>query len=140
MKLKPIRDLRFDIDKVKAHFEGEISYLGDIFVNNEMWAFFSNRKPNLEKGHKYIFMLTLRNNNVIVSGMDLEEFEKIRFHNGKLCEDCNDVIYSLHRHDMRYCSCGSVFVDGGTDYMRTSLTGLPVSIDYLRGEYNVKEG
>ena len=34
------------------------------------------------------------------------------------CLDCGDEIYSAHRHDFKYCTCGNVFVDGGMDYLR----------------------
>jgi hypothetical protein len=34
------------------------------------------------------------------------------------CKTCGDVIQSLHRHDLKWCKCGNIFVDGGTDYLR----------------------
>lgn len=34
------------------------------------------------------------------------------------CKHCLQVIESLHRHDFRTCSCGSVSVDGGNEYLR----------------------
>lgn len=34
------------------------------------------------------------------------------------CTRCGTIIESKHRHDMRYCSCHSIFVDGGKDYLR----------------------
>ena len=34
------------------------------------------------------------------------------------CNLCGDVIISFHSHDFKYCSCGSVSVDGGRDYAR----------------------
>lgn len=34
------------------------------------------------------------------------------------CLKCGDIIESKHRHDFNMCSCESIFVDGGTDYMR----------------------
>ncbi len=36
--------------------------------------------------------------------------------NRAMCRSCGEVIESLHRHDMVYCSCGKVAVDGGYDY------------------------
>lgn len=38
--------------------------------------------------------------------------------NSAQCLNCNDILVSKHRHDFRQCSCGNVFVDGGTDYIR----------------------
>lgn len=34
------------------------------------------------------------------------------------CKNCKDIIESYHRHDFKYCSCGNVSVDGGTEYLR----------------------
>lgn len=35
------------------------------------------------------------------------------------CLSCDDIIESTHRHDFQTCSCGSVSIDGGYDYMKT---------------------
>lgn len=34
------------------------------------------------------------------------------------CLKCGDIIESTYRHDFVGCSCGAIFVDGGTDYLR----------------------
>jgi hypothetical protein len=34
------------------------------------------------------------------------------------CRKCGDEIVSTHRHDFRWCSCGSVAVDGGRAYLK----------------------
>jgi len=34
------------------------------------------------------------------------------------CPKCGDTIYSRHRHDFRYCTCGTVAIDGGFDYTK----------------------
>jgi hypothetical protein len=34
------------------------------------------------------------------------------------CNFCQDVIESKHRHDFVWCSCGTVAVDGGKDYLK----------------------
>lgn len=34
------------------------------------------------------------------------------------CLKCNDIIESKHRRDFVMCSCESIFVDGGLDYLR----------------------
>jgi len=46
------------------------------------------------------------------------EVNRIIIQNELLCKKCNDVIWSKYRHDFKYCKCGSVAVDGGTDYLR----------------------
>jgi hypothetical protein len=34
------------------------------------------------------------------------------------CGLCKDIIESVHVHDFKWCQCGAVAVDGGTDYLR----------------------
>ena len=34
------------------------------------------------------------------------------------CKKCNELIESTHRHDFKFCKCGTVAVDGGRDYLR----------------------
>ena len=31
------------------------------------------------------------------------------------CKKCNEVIESKHRHDFKFCSCGTIAIDGGTE-------------------------
>ena len=39
-------------------------------------------------------------------------------HNRIRCKKCGEVIESFTVHDFKWCSCGSVAVDGGKDYLR----------------------
>lgn len=55
---------------------------------------------------------------------------------GKIqCTVCGDVIESTHRHDFKWCKCGSVFVDGGREYLRAG--GSFQNIRHLAGP-NIK--
>ncbi len=45
------------------------------------------------------------------------------------CLTCKDVIESKHRHDYVTCSCGSISVDGGRDYLKRR--GEPSSLNEL---------
>lgn len=38
------------------------------------------------------------------------------------CNRCREIIVSRSRHDLRWCSCRGVAVDGRTDYLRR-ITG-----------------
>lgn len=38
--------------------------------------------------------------------------------NAAKCLKCGDEVESKSRHDLRWCSCRSLGVDGGKDYMR----------------------
>lgn len=55
------------------------------------------------------------------------------------CPSCNDIIYSRARHDMRSCSCGKVFIDGGFDYCRVGFKDkspkyITVEVDFTKEE------
>lgn len=41
------------------------------------------------------------------------------------CNSCGDVIVSEHRHDFKFCRCGRMAVDGGTDYLRRGFVDSP---------------
>ena len=47
----------------------------------------------------------------------MKKKEKLKIKTIK-CPTCKDVIFSRARHDFHYCSCGTIFVDGGFDYLR----------------------
>lgn len=38
--------------------------------------------------------------------------------NAVTCLSCGDFIFSMHRHDFVTCTCGSISVDGGQEYLR----------------------
>lgn len=60
---------------------------------------------------------------------------------GLKCADCEDRIFSWHRHDFKNCKCGKVFVDGGDDYMRVGWTDEdPEHIVYDPDIDDCKEG
>ena len=37
-----------------------------------------------------------------------------------VCLKCLDIIQSMFRHDFKWCSCKSIAVDGGGDYLKMS--------------------
>ena len=39
-------------------------------------------------------------------------------HNRVRCRRCGEIIESISVHDFKWCSCRSVAVDGGKDYLR----------------------
>ena len=53
---------------------------------------------------------------------------------GVQCPACQDIIFSLYRHDFRRCMCGKVFVDGGDEYMRTG-SEAPVEPEHILTVY-----
>lgn len=38
--------------------------------------------------------------------------------NAVICNKCETMIFSKHRHDFVECPCGNIFVDGGQEYLR----------------------
>lgn len=34
------------------------------------------------------------------------------------CKKCGDIIESKNIHDMKWCKCGAIGIDGGKDYLR----------------------
>jgi hypothetical protein len=38
--------------------------------------------------------------------------------NAVTCKKCDDFIVSKHRHDFVTCSCGTISVDGGQEYLK----------------------
>lgn len=34
------------------------------------------------------------------------------------CKCCREILESEYAYDFKYCKCGSVAVDGGTEYLR----------------------
>ena len=56
------------------------------------------------------------------------------------CKHCGDIIESVSEHDFKFCSCGSVAVDGGHEYLRR-LFKTAIDDDYeelseVEGEEN----
>lgn len=44
--------------------------------------------------------------------------------NAVICNKCDDLIISKHRHNFVECKCGNIFVDGGQEYLRRGGKGL----------------
>lgn len=38
------------------------------------------------------------------------------------CHYCKDILFSRARHDLRNCTCGKTWVDGGQDFLRIGWT------------------
>ena len=51
------------------------------------------------------------------------------------CKKCGDIIQSKHRHDMVWCKCGAIAIDGGGDYCKVS--GNLEDIEFIKEEPEV---
>jgi len=121
LKLENFNWYGIDHSKVNDHFEGDYTYIGTFCVKDEYTprAIYFNAKPNRRKGHKDY--MTLQGNGgypTHISGISKKEMEQWRYQDGILCYKCDDLIYSVNRHDCRYCKCKSVAIDGGREYSR----------------------
>lgn len=45
------------------------------------------------------------------------------------CVRCGDIIESKNRHDFVRCSCGSIFTDGGSSYVRRGAESVDLIED-----------
>lgn len=59
--------------------------------------------------------------------------------NALKCNSCKDLIFSRARHDLHYCSCGKVAIDGGFDYLRVlgnagDFDGQEIDLNVTRDE------
>ncbi len=111
----------FDHDAVNKRFDGDLTFVNDICVNGEYYpvAVYRAANPNVEKGHKkYMLLQTTNEGGGLVRGMSEEEMEKWRYQDAVHCLKCNQVIYSINRHDFRSCRCESISIDGGRDYTK----------------------
>lgn len=132
MKLKHSNWYGFDHEKAIERL-GATKYLGDVSIKDRTYALYFSENPDTSKGHKHYPMLCKIDGTLYVSALDKEELEKYTKMDALHCPECDDVIYSPHRHGMIYCTCGKNFIDGGRDYIR--CTNAPIVwIDLLTGE------
>ena len=49
--------------------------------------------------------------------------------NAARCVHCGDVIESTHVHDFKWCSCKTIAVDGGYQYLKRSFKNSPADFE-----------
>ena len=54
------------------------------------------------------------------------------------CMKCGDIIQSMHRHDMQFCKCKAVAIDGGSDYCK--LSGEPSNVFFVDTGKTLSDG
>lgn len=113
----------FNHNKVNEKFEGNLTYLNDFCINSEYSpvAVYKVDNPNREKNHKDYLLLQTQSDKLLIRGMNSSEIDKFRFQDAIQCLNCDDIIYSVMRHDDRSCKCTSVSIDGGKDYTKVSF-------------------
>ena len=103
-------------DKYKAKFVGEFSInQGAGWTEFPVALFYQETPP---EGYDQYFGIYIKNENMgvyIVSGQSAADTEIL----GVVSRD-NEIIYSRFRHDYRISTDGTVMIDGGRDYLKTS--------------------
>lgn len=127
MKLKERNYLGFNYEAVKDKFGKDLEFICELPVRVRTSrgsttipaVVFSNPKPDRDKNHKDYMILLSTPEGMFVTGRDEGDMQENWIVNGVLCKLCEDVLVSLDRHDMHYCSCANrTMVDGGSDYLR----------------------
>ena len=73
----------------------------------------------------------------------MNDYTYIIIKNSARCCVCETEIESKHRHDYVSCPCGNLSVDGGTDYLKRSVSYVnkyddTSIVESTEGEYNDK--
>jgi hypothetical protein len=112
-----------DHTAVTKCFEGDPVFVNDFCVKGEYepCAVYHSANPNRARNHKDFMLLSKHDGKFYVRGIDAPEMEKYRYQRVAHCKACDDVVYSVMRHDFRSCSCGNIAVDGGSDYFKLSF-------------------
>lgn len=125
IKLKKVDWHGLDHDKVKTSFEGDLSFVNYMNIDNTPAAVYHAKKPNREKGHKEFMLLFSKYNpmteksQMFVSGMEREDIEKHAMIDGIVCMECMTALVSLTGHHFHGCGCSNeTFIDGGKNYIR----------------------
>ncbi len=132
MKLSKPNWYGLDHSAVPTLFEGNPRHLNDFCVKGEYepCAVYYVAKPNKRKKHKTYMLLSKVNGQFYVRGMSPREMNKYRYQAAIHCLSCDEVVYSVNRHHMNYCSCGGVGIDGGKDYTK-AIYGPNASYDHV---------
>lgn len=124
MNIKKHNYIGIDHSKINDTFEGNLTFVNYMCINNKPTAVYHASNPNKKKGHKEYLLIFSSRAQYYVSGMTPEQLDKERMHNGIFCLKCKDVILSLYNHDFETCSCKNAFIDGGKFYTRSGAEDL----------------
>lgn len=112
------------IDKIKQRYPG--TYIADLCVKdkygnwlNQPAAIFYQENPPHGYSNYFAIMHNPMGSLVITSGASAVEGEIV----AAIAENGQPII-SAYRHDYKLSDDGSVFIDGGRDYVRTNTTHL----------------
>lgn len=122
----------------KAEEKYNARYVGQLCIRDEKYGWqsddcaeiFWQSVPPIE-GYSHYFAIIKRNGVLyITNGSSAVEgiISAVEAKNG-------EIIYSRYRHDMRYSTDNTVWIDGGRDYIRSGTTGRFLSLKIIAGEW-----
>lgn len=122
MNLDTNNYLGLDHTAVNSKFTGGLTYISTFCVGGEYRpsAVYKVAKPDRKQGHKPYLLLTINADGSFVRGMTLSQLKPYGKQDGIHCKICNQVVYSAMRHQMKFCACQAVSIDGGKNYTKIS--------------------
>ena len=122
MKLYKPNYYGFHHKAVAKKFGGELTFVNEfcVYGEDQPVAVYHAARPNRKLGHKKYLLLQTQEGKTLVRGLSARDMAKFKYQTGVHCLKCDEVIYSVTRHDYRLCECGKSMIDGGRDYTRWS--------------------
>jgi hypothetical protein len=121
-KIQQINYYGFDHDKISAKLSGDLTFCNSLCVKGEYKpvGVYKAKNPDKSKGHKKYVLIHIDEFGGLIRGMTPKEMKLWRYQEAAHCHGCNDIIFSVYRHDYHACTCGKVTIDGGKDYTKVS--------------------
>ena len=129
-------DAQFNIEKVEAKYNAK--FVGQLALKTRDggWSgdscgdVYYQEVPPVEGYSKYFALIIQGGDAYITSGASAVE----GIIAGVIADD-GEIVYSRYRHDMRYSTDKSTFIDGGRDYVRGGATGRYINMKIVDGEW-----
>lgn len=137
---RQINYYNFIHDEVNKKFSGELTFCNSFCVKDEYApvAVYKAKKPDKSKGHKKYLLLQVDDKGLLIRGMDSKDMKKWRYQDAIECVHCEDIVFSVNRHDYRNCKCGKIAIDGGKDYTKISFQNkndyILLTLDLISGK------
>ena len=128
-----------DIDKVEAKYNAKwvgqlpLHTIGNGWSEDSCGDVYYQETPPIEGYSNYFALIFQRGSLYITSGATAV----VGIINGVKAKD-GEIIYSRYRHDYHTSADGSVFVDGGRDYLKTNAV-KSVELTSVDGEWKLNE-
>lgn len=136
MKLNICKNYQpIDIKIIEKKYKSK--YLGDFCVkrkngwSEQPYAIFYQPNPDVSLGHSHYFGMFVNNGKLYITKGDSAFEEGLT---GVVAND-GEIVISCYRHDYRTSTDDSVFIDGGRDYIRSSVGCEFMKLNVVNGEF-----